>query len=704
MARVYDVRLELVRPGPPHNQLLSPLTPYMALCGEGSPVTFHIEFEHRQLLNRLERLRYVAPDSRGQMGVIPDELRQAQVQELGEDMGRVLAHITTLGTELARARASGSAEAPFIHLRLVLSGSELAILPFELARAPQAFPGEGLDLFLQASLPVVVTRESRRTGLSSDSSSWAGRDPRVLFVYAAPDGLTVPMKEHLRALREALDPWISWSGEQPGMTSAASAQCRLGSVKEQLRVLVDASVDEIYDRCASESFTHVHILAHGDVFEDAGEQRFGVALHRKGTREKQVIGGRQLAQALRAESVNGAKRSEPLVVTLAMCDSGQQGSVLVPGGSIAHDLHSEGIPWVFASQFPLTKPGSIRLTQLLYPRLLRGDDPRQVLFELRRRLSMTAEGDHDWASLVTYASPTPDLEDQVAQFFERQTRRAIEVQMARADRLVAAIRELKNKSKEPTEAPKVPSPPDETSAKVEDPDSTKRRTYELIKQILGNAREWLDRWESRLPNKGQTIEDRMARTNCFGMQGSTYKRMGLLYASIKDAHTAEEKLKAALDAYRRGMDEWVTEDARFSWTASQYLALAAVLDPKKTGTTSEDVYTVCSRLAERDLQSGDRELKAWAHGTLAELELISSYYEQSATAESSRAAVLAHCRHIVDLKGPESFHAESTRRQMQRYVDKWGLKSAWPFPQWSEIAGEAVKVLRGEGEESGPHR
>ena len=45
------------------------------------------------------------------------------------------------------------------------------------------------------------------------------------------------------------------------------------------------------------------------MFEDAGEQRFGVALHRKGTREKQVIGGRQLAQALKLESVNG--RSDP---------------------------------------------------------------------------------------------------------------------------------------------------------------------------------------------------------------------------------------------------------------------------------------------------------------------------------------------------------------------------------------------------------
>ena len=31
MTDFVSVKLELVRPGPPHNQLLSPLTPYMAL-------------------------------------------------------------------------------------------------------------------------------------------------------------------------------------------------------------------------------------------------------------------------------------------------------------------------------------------------------------------------------------------------------------------------------------------------------------------------------------------------------------------------------------------------------------------------------------------------------------------------------------------------------------------------------------------------
>jgi hypothetical protein len=55
---IQKVKLEFLRPGPPHNQLLSPLTPYIALCGEDGPVTVQMPFEHRQLLMRLRRLRY----------------------------------------------------------------------------------------------------------------------------------------------------------------------------------------------------------------------------------------------------------------------------------------------------------------------------------------------------------------------------------------------------------------------------------------------------------------------------------------------------------------------------------------------------------------------------------------------------------------------------------------------------------------------
>ena len=89
------------------------------------------------------------------------------------------------------------------------------------------------------------------------------------------------------------------------------------------------------------------------------------------------------------------------------------------------------------------------------------------------------------------------------------------------------------------------------------------------------------------------------------MQGSTFKRIGLLQAALKDNGKANAALQAALSAYRKAMNEWVTDGARFNWTASQYLALNAVLK-KKPDTGDFGTYAVCRRLAERDLDNPDQ--------------------------------------------------------------------------------------------------
>lgn len=653
MQHVHEVTLELVRPGPPHNQLLSPLTPYMALCGGGSPITFRIDFEHRQLLNRLERLRYVTPNEDGSFASVPPGLRQAQVRELGEEMGKILARIPSLNAELSRAHSgSKSAEgSEFVQVRLMLSGSELSILPFELARAPQSYPGEGLDLSLQGSLPVVITREIRRS--RPLPVSWSDRHPKVLFLFAEPSGLSVPKTEHLFALRDALDPWI----ELP-----ASPSEQVLKTKEHLRVVPNASIEDIYELCSKETYTHIHVLAHGDHYLDAGEQRFGLALCQKGDpTAKQVVDGQRLAKALRAENEGGVSRSQPLVVTLCTCDSGQQGSVLVPGGSIAHDLHAAGIPWVFASQFPLTKAGSVRITEYLYPRLLRGDDPRLVLFELRRRMSMAAKDEHDWASIVTYATIENNLELEVAKFFEKQTIAAINEQLARAYRVVSS----------------------ETTAK-QSSEERKSKVQTTVDAIHG----LLSRWERRIPPAGGSPDDRMTRTTCFGMKGSFLKQMGLFHASIGDQPKAKSELNLAREAYHQALHEWVTEEARFNWAASQYLALCAVLDSEK----NQGIYAVCRQLAERDLQDSDRSIQAWAHGTLAELTLLSSFHDVAVDDTVLKKNVLDHCKKIVELTSAESRQAVSTCRQFKRYADKWQLKD-WKQEKWSEIAEAAVNAL-----------
>src|SRR5262245_53281451 len=117
MAEVLNVKLELVRSGPAHNQLLSPLTPYLALCGTAGPVTVTIPFEHAQLLTRLDRLRYEIEGRE----VAPSQ-REAEVRELGEALGRVLGQIPGLLSELSSARGE------LVNVQLSIGANELALV------------------------------------------------------------------------------------------------------------------------------------------------------------------------------------------------------------------------------------------------------------------------------------------------------------------------------------------------------------------------------------------------------------------------------------------------------------------------------------------------------------------------------------------------------------------------------------------------
>lgn len=656
MPRFHTVKLEFVRPGPPHNQLLSPLTPYMALCGEGSPVTFYLDFEHHQFLSRLERLRYVTLDGRSGVAV-PNRNREATVIEVGRDVGRIFAKVNTLLAEewrvIGNAGNDADSEDPhLVHLRLVVSGSELSLIPFEMAIAPQAYPGEGLEWSLQYHLPIVPIREIRRTRPAP--ARWDRPiEPKILFISAAPQGLEVPLASHVKALRTALEPWVRWpmlrlEGPDAESGKADREQSRLACVKERLRLLPNASIDDIYSLCTREQFTHVHILAHGAPIEIAGENRYGLALCAQNDRNRMnVVDGKRLAKALLAESEDGTRRSQPLMVTLATCDSGNFGGVLTPGGSIAYDLHAAGIPWVLASQLPLTKVGSVRMTETFYPRILRGDDPRQALYEVRRQLYMNAERDHDWASIVAYAAIPSDFDDQVTAFFERQMRQAVNVALNHAD------------------------------------NSTDDAELE---SALRTSIDWLDLWRSRLP-KGKALKERVRRAECYGMYGSTWKRIGLLHYKKEQVQKGRDDLENSLAWYHKAMEQWGAEESRYHWVATQTLSLKAVLDKPK----DPETWQVARIFAERDLAMSEGSAKAWAHGTMAELNMLAKYHLPDQAAPQLKKAVQEHCEAIVRLMGEDSFEVYSTRRQFQRYLDYW------PSADWNVIAKAAVAALSPSG-------
>jgi hypothetical protein len=103
-------------------------------------------------------------------------------------------------------------------------------------------------------------------------------------------------------------------------------------------------------------------------------------------------------------------------VSLASCDSANPSAIVNPGGSVAHQLHRMGVPWVVASQFPLTVLGSVVLAEDLYGELLQGTDPRVALHRVRQHLATQFGDRHDWATVVAYASFPTDFDVQVEGF------------------------------------------------------------------------------------------------------------------------------------------------------------------------------------------------------------------------------------------------------------------------------------------------
>lgn len=704
MTVFHDVKLEIVRPGPPHNQLLSPLTLYTALCGESAPVTFSIELEQRQLLDRISGLRYVIQDGQ-ETRMIAEKSRQAAVNDMGREIGKILAKLQNLLFEQGRALGQAIRDQScndngehMVHLRLVSSASELANIPFEMAISPAATPAEGKRMLLDLNLPMVLTREIRRT--RPIPIAWDRElGTKILVIAAQPGFLTVPIKNHVRALRKSLEPWVGWqtvSGEN-------ASPNRVDEVRKRIRILNDASIKSIYEICSREYFTHVHILAHGGSFEESGEQRFGLILcDSEDTTKPHYVSGETLAKAVQAEHREGTTRSSPVMVTLATCDSGAQGSVLIPGGSLAYDLHVAGIPWVVASQFPLSKRGSTIMARELYSRIWRGDDPRKALFEVRRILFTQMDRMHDWASLVIYASLPKDFDAQVTRFFETQTIAAIETAMKRADDISKAIsKEQENSSSDSQEEP-----------------SASQGSPEDIESALNKVKQYLQFWKKRLP-AGKDMGSRLSIGQFYGISGSTYKRIALLNksklntkekSSPDSAPAYHKNIRKALACYDRACDELVTDEDKFQWdwVATQYLSLKAVLfwdsEKGKKGNKrryeSDDRgyarYEMAKDLAKNNLQKANSNIaKAWACGTLAELEMLSLHYKKGSrrTYTTIQKEVRKYCVNLIELVGIDDFAAKSTHRQFIRYKLYW---SDAEEGRVGKIADEAINALSPE--------
>ncbi|HEY3567940.1 MAG TPA: CHAT domain-containing protein [Thermoanaerobaculia bacterium] len=602
------VNVEFLRPGPPNNQLLSPLTPYLAVCGETGAGVVHVPYEHGRFDRLLKQLRYETGD--------PED-RLAMLHDLGTEMGKLLGGVPGLPGALT----SGSSQTgALIHLRLTLSASELALLPFELAKTPvtDSVTGENW-LSLHTRPPVCLTRHIRT--VSPESVIWPER-PRILFIAGDPEN--VPHKEHRQVLVEAIQRFrYPEDGDQK---IADEERTRFGDL---LTILIYPSLDEVMAECRKNRYTHIHVLAHGDLM-DSSPGSYGIVL-RGPEGAPDVVSGDRFRTAI--TSVH----HRPAVVTLASCDSANVGTVVIPGASFAHQLHEAGIPLVVASQFPLSVDGSVPLTERLYNGFLWGEHPLLLLQEARAELHarFTASW-HDWASLVVYEALPRDFSDQLDALRYRQTKRAMDAALEKIDKAVEAK--------------------DGTS----DPSELERDVEYAV---------------------GRFNLDGQYGVECRGLRASSLKRIAQARfklggkSSAKDPYEPLDEARLEYLNAARGLlvsnSRTLQRIATVHWVLVQVASLSMVL-----GLDSDDgVWKAAKLSADLYCEHHDPEQRAWAHASLAELWLV-RLADPGLTGEERRRIheeAVREAKALGDFyPGQDEFPVKSSRRQFERYLTWWG--------------------------------
>jgi len=532
----------------------------------------------------------------------------------------------------------------------------LGMIPFEAAISPDGYPGSGSPLFLQMRTPISITREIRRG--RPLPVEW-NRPPRILFAYAAPNGLYVPAQTHLQALREAIEPWVKIKD---------SDRDRLPEIKKILTIIPNASLEKIRKECATTEYTHVHILAHGASFKNAGEELYGMALCNEYDQTPDIVDGQRLAIALTARDSSGTARFRPTVVTLATCDSGNIDTVITPGGSIAHELNAAGIPWVIASQFPLWMKASAIAAEVLYRGLLNGKDPRWVLYELRQRLRTDSPGTHDWASIVAYSTVPWYFEQQVNSFRDKQTRRKLEVMFDRIDDLVGANNNKAEAAQTPVEL--VPD-----------------RMTEL-KSLCESIRAHLKKWRE----ESDAIASNQMQAERLGVSAASEKRIAISFSLANENTLSKQAYEAARDFYCKALEKEPTNH----WVMTQHLSSLAILSAFDNSTSPEELqkeygnlWIAVREIAQRQYRNSESVDKVWALSTLVELTLLGSIYGGTANydLEQAKSEIKRCCKEMRELLDAEAFAIFSTKRQFRRYI------TCWKKPEWTDLAKEALRAL-----------
>jgi hypothetical protein len=300
----------------------------------------------------------------------------------------------------------------------------------------------------------------------------------------------------------------------------------------------------------------------------------------------------------------------------------------------------------------------------MYQGLLWGEDPRNLIVGLRRRLHSRFQDQHDWASIVTYASLPPNFDDQLADACIQQAMDCINTALRRSDRVMQALSDYEG-DKQPGRAPMTRDAGMKMLPGV-------RLQVALAKKRLESAIEAYPARKATILSKLASTEKREAQMEFHAMENWREDPKGM-------AHVFD-KLDLARSYY------WETYAMQRSrpWELAQYVSLTLLLPlcrsalpvpVTRPGQNIASLWTVAEVQSLNDAEHGTDKERAWAYGNLAELYLLAlviDEFRHSHTANDMRAQALNATVRTVALAGASSFHVFSTRRQILRYVDWFG--------------------------------
>jgi hypothetical protein len=324
----------------------------------------------------------------------------------------------------------------------------------------------------------------------------------------------------------------------------------------------------------------------------------------------------------------------------------------------------------------------------VYRRLLRGDDPRLLVHDLRQELHVACPDAHDWAAIVAYAALPPDIDAQVKQARFQRARMAVDTVMARLDRSSAPQEEDLRALEDVMRSFEAAVPDGDTPAE-------RVRAYGLLASAKKRAALLFygkPPWPLLSFDAPAMAAARIAAGGSIpppgdpGMAGVfgfvAQPRPAPDPASDERSREARAQLasRAALEEARSYYMKAFRLSTNEPWSAVQWLALTAALDPlddEGAGEMFADRWTTARVIAEDNLSSPDLQNVVYAHGALIELYVLAQALPEGHRGRGEAAQKAG--RHLDEMLGiiatdpyPNArFDAYSVLRQLQRYADWW---------------------------------